>query len=53
LYYLVLTTLWGFVQQRLEKHFSRFVDQPRHPRAGGATPLAPTLQDAILSHDAT
>jgi polar amino acid transport system permease protein len=51
LYYLVLTTLWGFVQQRLEKHFSRFVDQPR--QAGGTAPLAPTLQNAILSHDAT
>src|SRR4029077_13098950 len=33
LYYLLLTTLWGFVQQRLEAHFSRSVtasDQSRN-----------------------
>jgi polar amino acid transport system permease protein len=53
LYYLVLTTLWGFVQQRLEKHFSRFVEQPQQPRAGGAAALVPNIRDAILSHDAT
>jgi len=52
LYYLVLTTLWGFVQQRLEKHFSRFVDQPRQARPGAA-PLPPGLRDPILSQDAT
>lgn len=52
LYYLVLTTLWGFVQQRLEKHFSRFVQQPQQARAGGAALLAPNVREAI-PHDAT
>jgi polar amino acid transport system permease protein len=50
LYYLVLTTLWGFVQQRLEAHFSRSVtasDRSRHP-----TQQIVEL-NAALTHDAT
>jgi len=51
LYYLLLTTLWGFVQQRLEAHFSRSVtasDRGRGPRV-----INIRLNEAVLSHDAT
>jgi polar amino acid transport system permease protein len=53
LYYLVLTTLWGFVQQRLEAHFSRSVTTS--DRSRGRAPQTATLglNQAALSHDAT
>jgi len=53
LYYLVLTTLWGFVQQRLEAHFSRSVTVS--DRSRGRAPQTATLglNQAVLSHDAT
>ena len=52
LYYLVLTTLWGFVQQRLEAHFSRSVTASDR----GATDQqlrSCRLNEVVLSHDAT
>ena len=52
IYYLVLTTLWGFVQRRLEAHYSRGLGnapQSRHAAAGG--PLA--LSEVALSHDSS
>jgi polar amino acid transport system permease protein len=53
LYYLVLTTLWGFVQQRLEAHFSRSVTTS--DRSRGRAPQTGTLglNQTALSHDAT
>jgi len=50
LYYLLLTTLWGFVQARLEAHFSRSVRAMAASRAGPATL---DVNKALLSHDAT
>jgi polar amino acid transport system permease protein len=52
LYYLVLTTLWGFVQQRLEAHFSRAVTASNNSRDRRRT-MAPALSETVLSHDAT
>ncbi len=51
IYYLVLTTLWGFVQQRLEAHFSRSVTASDRGRGPVAANLR--LNDVVLSHDAT
>lgn len=46
LYYLVLTTLWGLIQVRLEAHFSRSVSP------AGGTRLAAKVDKVILSQDA-
>jgi polar amino acid transport system permease protein len=51
LYYLIMTTLWGFVQQRLEAHFSRSVTESARTR--GAGPAKLDLSDAVVSHDAS
>jgi polar amino acid transport system permease protein len=50
LYYLLLTTLWGFVQHRLEAHFSRSVTASNRSRN-----MAPQLDlaDVVATHDAT
>jgi polar amino acid transport system permease protein len=50
LYYLLLTTLWGFVQQRLEAHFSRSVTASNRSRDKAARI---DLSEAVLTHDAT
>jgi polar amino acid transport system permease protein len=50
LYYLLLTTLWGLVQHRLEAHFSRSVTASDRSR-DKAPPLQ--LNEVALSHDAT
>jgi polar amino acid transport system permease protein len=53
LYYLVLTTLWGLVQQRIEAYFARSVAPPTGGSRG--TPvLAPTrrIEEMLLSRDA-
>lgn len=50
LYYLVLTTLWGFIQNRLEAHASRSVASPSRPKPGGLAPGDP-LSKMALSHD--
>lgn len=53
LYYLVMTTIWGFVQDRIEAHFSR-----SHAAAkGGKAAAAPNaaiaqIEKVLLSHDA-
>jgi len=47
LYYLVLTTIWGFVQDRLEAHFSRSVT----PTPGRRAVLG-EIETVNLSHDA-
>src|SRR5215472_11591190 len=52
IYYLILTTLWGFVQQRLEAHFSRSVTASERGR-GRASPPEKLDLNAVLSHDAT
>lgn len=49
LYYLVLTTLWGFVQQWIERRLARSIANPE-PMAGTAAVSA--AQAAALSHDA-
>jgi polar amino acid transport system permease protein len=47
LYYLVLTTIWGFVQDRLEAHFSRSVTPTTGRRA-----MLGKIETVNLSHDA-
>jgi len=47
LYYLVLTTLWGFVQQWIEARLSR-----AYATVAPATNAAAAVQAAALSHDA-
>ena len=49
-YYLVMTTIWGFIQERLEAHFSR-------SHAGSSPRGAPSgaraeIEKVLLSHDA-
>src|SRR4051794_1601217 len=47
IYYLIMTTLWGFVQQRIEAHFSRSLAAiPEEPERR-ISPLEP----AVLSHE--
>jgi polar amino acid transport system permease protein len=48
LYYLILTTLWGFIQQWLEARASRSVGSPNRPRV---VPLA--VESATFSRDAS
>jgi polar amino acid transport system permease protein len=50
LYYLLLTTLWGLVQHRLEAHFSRSVTASTRSR--NMTPQL-DLADVVATHDAT
>jgi polar amino acid transport system permease protein len=52
IFYLILTTLWGFVQRRLEAHFSRSVTPFGSTKSSPAA-NNPALTDAVLSHDAT
>lgn len=47
IYYLILTTLWGFIQQWLEARVSRSVN------TNTDSEISPTLEQAALSHDAT
>lgn len=51
LYYLILTTLWGFIQQWLEARASRSVGSPNAGNRPRATALA--IDSATLSHDAS
>jgi polar amino acid transport system permease protein len=51
LYYLVLTTIWGFIQERLEAHFSKSVTPMGGPR-GSFGPGSPHIDAVTLSHDA-
>ena len=53
IFYLVLTTLWGFVQRRLEAHFSRSVTASSRSRQPAAAAKILELTDAVVSHDAT
>jgi polar amino acid transport system permease protein len=48
-YYLVLTTLWGFVQQWIERRLA--LGQPGAGSAGKPAAVA-AVQAAALSHDA-
>ncbi len=51
IYYLILTTLWGFVQARIEKHYARSLRLvPEHHEPDAAEKQL-TLDKAILSHD--
>jgi polar amino acid transport system permease protein len=49
IYYLILTTIWGFIQARIEAHYGRAFAPT--PQGGAPAPLA--LNPAVLSHDAT
>src|SRR5665213_425412 len=51
LYYLILTTLWGFVQQWLEARASRSVGSPSAGNRPRTTALS--IDSATLSHDAS
>ena len=53
IFYLVLTTLWGFVQRRLEAHFSRSVTAVAGSRQGAPAAAKLELGEAVLPHDAT
>ena len=51
-YYLVMTTVWGFIQKRLEAHFSRS-HAPIGHRGGAADRNAKAkIEQVLLSHDA-
>jgi polar amino acid transport system permease protein len=53
LYYLVMTTIWGFIQERLEAHFSRS-HAPVKARGAAAVPngARAEIEKVLLSHDA-
>jgi len=51
LYYLIMTTIWGFIQERLEAHFSRSVGNAIGQRKS-ERPLAARLQEMMLTRDA-
>ena len=52
LYYLVMTTIWGFIQERLEAHFSRS-HAPAKARGAATAPNARAeIERVLLSHDA-
>jgi polar amino acid transport system permease protein len=51
LYYLVLTTLWGFIQNWLEARASRSVVPARQAPSPAAKPIH--IDNAMLSHDAS
>ena len=51
LYYLVMTTIWGFIQERLEAHFSRSVSNAIGQRKS-ERPLAARIQEMMLTRDA-
>ena len=52
LYYLVMTTIWGFIQERLEAHFSRS-HAPATARGAAASNAARAeIEKVLLSHDA-
>ena len=53
LYYLVMTTIWGFIQERLEAHFSRS-HAPLKVRgaATAANGARAEIEQVLLSHDA-
>jgi polar amino acid transport system permease protein len=51
LYYLVLTTLWGFVQNWLEARASRSVTSRYQTPAVAADPI--NIDNTVLSHDAS
>ncbi len=53
IYYLVMTTLWGFVQRRLEAHFSRSVTASARSRGPNPETTKLELAEAVLSHDST
>jgi len=52
-YYLVMTTLWGFVQQRLEVHFSRSVAASTRSPGVALQMTKLAVAEAVLSHDAS
>lgn len=51
LYYLAMTTLWGFVQRRIEAHYNRSLAPAPHTDDPPPPPLA--LNAAVLSHGAS
>lgn len=51
LYYLVMTTIWGFIQDRLEAHFSRS-HAPAKGRSAAANGALAEIEKVLLSHDA-
>jgi polar amino acid transport system permease protein len=54
LYYLVMTTVWGLIQDRLEAHFSRSVTPGGGRRTGAerVTRFKQKMEAEIFSHDA-
>jgi polar amino acid transport system permease protein len=53
LYYLVMTTIWGFIQERLEAHFSRSVaPSGKSGNDKRAASLRRKIEAEVLSHDA-
>jgi len=52
LYYLVMTTIWGFIQARLETHFSRSHAPAEGRATSAADGAAEEIKKVLLSHDA-
>jgi polar amino acid transport system permease protein len=56
IYYLILTTIWGFIQERLEERFSRSVASARRSGNGRGVPMglgpAEAIDKVMLSRDA-
>jgi polar amino acid transport system permease protein len=51
LYYLAMTTVWGFIQERLEAHFSRSVTSAIGPRKRERSAAA-RIEEVMLTRDA-
>ena len=49
IYYLIMTTIWGFVQQRIEAHFGRSLAAVPDKQE----PEVRALEPAVLSHEAS
>jgi len=52
LYYLVMTTIWGFIQDKLEAHFSRSHAPVKARNASTARNARAEIERVLLSHDA-
>jgi polar amino acid transport system permease protein len=52
LYYLVMTTIWGFIQERIEAHFSRSHAPATVRGASTANRARAEIERVLLSHDA-
>jgi len=52
LYYLLMTTVWGFIQERLERHFSRSHAPIKGNGRASEAAAAAQIQKVLQTHDA-